>query len=142
VFKDAEDFEIKIPSNIKSNWEDEEVLVEKAPEPVIRVDKVKEKVKKIDNEEKQPIEVKELTEEEKKAAQEEADLKNSLALMGLDKSLDEISFDTKDDVNNYIDRLYARLNKYNSNEHYFDFLDGFLKSLSRNRKLKKRSSSD
>ena len=67
-------------------------------------------------------EVKELTEEEKKEAQLQADLNNATELFGLGKSLDLFSLSSKDDLKDYVNRLYSRLNPHNVSLHVCIFL--------------------
>lgn len=58
-------------------------------------------------------EVKEMTEEEKKEAQINTDLDHAKELFGISKSLDEFSLNTKEDYQDYVNRLYAKINLQN-----------------------------
>jgi hypothetical protein len=104
--------------SIKNAWDDEEdegdvkddwdapdpEPVKSAPKPVV-VSKVTKttKVKKA---------VEDMTEEEKKEAQMNADFEHAKELLGLEESLDEISLETKDDYRNYIQRLMLKLHLF------------------------------
>ena len=53
-----------------------------------------------------------MTEEEKKEAQLNADFENAKELLGLEQSLDEISFESKEDYRNYIQRFMLKINMF------------------------------
>lgn len=54
-----------------------------------------------------------MTEEEKKEAQINADLDHTKELFGISKSLDEFSLNSKEDYQDYVNRLYAKINLQN-----------------------------
>jgi hypothetical protein len=77
---------------------------------------VKAKAVEVKKKEVKPvIDQRDMTEEEKRKAQEEADLAHANELFGLEKSLDEISLNSREECIDYSNRLYARLNKFNVN---------------------------
>ena len=90
---------------MKDDWDaPDPEPVKVAPKPVV-VSKVTKatKVKKA---------VEDMTEEEKKEAQMNADFEHAKELLGLEESLDEISLETKDDYRNYIQRLMLKLHLF------------------------------
>jgi hypothetical protein len=92
--------------NIKDDWDDPD------PEPVVKP--VAKPVAKPAPAPAKPVkDVKDMTEEEKKQAQIDADFNNAKELFGLEKSLDEISFDSKEDFKNYIARFELKMSFYN-----------------------------
>ena len=108
--------EYKEESGVKDNWDDEELdnikddWDEPDPEPAKVV--VKAAAAKVAVSVKPVKDFKDMTVEEKKQAQIEADFKNAKELFGLEKSLDEVSFDTKEDYKNFISRLDLRLSTF------------------------------
>lgn len=101
----------------KDNWDDEETAKVKA-------------VTKKQPTAKKPV--KEMTEEEKKEAQIIADLDHTKELFGVQKSLDEFSLETKEEYQDYVNRLYGKINVYNKSTLFNEFLDELFKSLTKN----------
>lgn len=118
------------PTTVRDTWEDEEAEVKDAwdeeepevPKPVKKPEATKPAKKPVKD-------FKEMTEEEKKAAQEAADMFSAKELFGLDKSLSDLKLTSKEDVKPCVDILYATLNPMNKNPHYFELLDELFKSL-------------
>jgi len=128
-----EGFEPAVPK-IKASWEDEEVEGVKDSWEEVEVDKPKAKSEpkaKATKAAAKPtsVEFKEMSEEEKKRAQEEADLANAVSLFGLDKPLDQFSFDSKEDALDYSQRLFSKINKFHTSPFYYEFVDDLFKSL-------------
>jgi len=73
-----------------------------------------------------------MTEEEKKEAQINADLDHTKELFGISNSLDEFSLNSKEDYQDYVNRLYAKINLQNKSPLYTEFLDELFKSLTKN----------
>jgi hypothetical protein len=64
-------------------------------------------------------ELREMTEEEKKEAQINADLDHTKELFGISKSLDEFSLNSKEDYQDYINRLYGKINLQNVYDYFY-----------------------
>lgn len=90
-------------SNVKDAWDEEDPVEEVKPKPKVAVAAKKAPVK----------DFKEMTEEEKKAAQEAADLSSAKELFGLDKSLSDLKLTSKEDIKPCVEVLYATLNPMN-----------------------------
>lgn len=134
---DADDFVPKAPKGvIKDNWDDEEV--EEVKESWDDDDTPKTAPKKqVEKKKEAPATVKsvivaEMTEEEKKRAQEEADMVHATELFGISKSLDEVSLNSREECIDYTNRLYAKLNKFHNKSCYQEFIEELLKSLCKN----------
>lgn len=82
------------------------------PEPVKPKPAVVTKVTKNTKVTKMKKALEDMTEEEKKEAQLNADFEHAKELLGLEQSLDEISLESKDDYRNYIQRLMLKLNLF------------------------------
>ncbi len=101
--KDAWDDEEE-DDNVKDEWDaPDPEPVKQAPKPVVKLTKVVNKPKK---------DVADMTEEEKLQAQLDADFENAKELLGLEKSLDEVSFESKEDYRDYIARFLLRINTF------------------------------
>lgn len=91
--------------DVKDDWDaPDPEPVKPTPKPITKLTKAKPKVKK---------DIADMTEEEKIQAQLDADFENAKELLGLEESLDEISFETKDDYRNYIQRFTLKINTFN-----------------------------
>ena len=89
--------------DVKDGWDDPDPEPV-APKPIVKLTKLtKAKPKK---------DIADMTEEEKKQAQLDADFENAKVLLGLEESLDEISFETKDDYRNFIQRFMLKINTF------------------------------
>jgi hypothetical protein len=64
-----------------------------------------------------------MTEEEKKRAQELSDLRNTAELFGLNKSLDELTINSKEDYQTTINVLDAKINQMNVRYFITEFLN-------------------
>jgi hypothetical protein len=107
---------------VKDSWEDEDDLDDvkdewdqedetPAKEPIAAA--VKKSTIISNNNNINRKEVKEMTEEEKKEAQINADLDHTKELFGISKTLDEFSLSSKEDYQDYVNRLYAKINLQN-----------------------------
>lgn len=122
--KNAWDDEEEDDDNVKDDWDaPDPEPVKPAPKPVTKITTKVGKPAKV----KKAFE--DMTEEEKKQAQLDADFEHAKELLGLEESLDEISFESKDDYRNYIQRLMLKLNLFSANKYYFDFMDELLKAM-------------
>lgn len=109
--------------DVKDDWDAPD------PEPVKPKPAVVTKVTKNTKVTKMKKALEDMTEEEKKEAQLNADFEHAKELLGLEQSLDEISLESKDDYRNYIQRLMLKLNLFEKNPLYFDFMDDLLKAM-------------
>lgn len=130
--------------DVKDDWDAPD------PEPVKPKPAVVTKVTKNTKVSKVKKALEDMTEEEKKEAQLNADFEHAKELLGLEESLDEISLESKDDYRNYIQRLMLKLNLFEvrsccptndstsfflnfgsvqKNPLYFDFMDDLLKAM-------------
>jgi hypothetical protein len=101
--KDAWDDEEE-DNDVKDEWDAPDPEPAKpAPKPVVKLTKAVVKPKK---------DVADMTEEEKLQAQLDADFENAKELLGLEQSLDEVSFASKEDYRNYIQRFLLRINTF------------------------------
>jgi len=106
------------PAAPKKSWDDEDAATVSTVKKVVPKKKVAKPVK-------------EKTEEQRRQAQINADMNNANDLFGDGLSLDDLSFDSKEDTKAYNERLFFKLNPHNKSPLYFEFLDDLFKSLAK-----------